>query len=461
MHIGTLIYTMSPPRFPSVPVDPAPLGAPIEMAFSGRKAPNRFLKTSMSELLASWDPTDIAARGIPSPEQVVLYKHWGAGGWGMIQTGNIMVHGGHIEAPGCLVIPREAPFEGQRFERFNDLATGAKKHGSLIIGQVSHAGRQVLESVQKHPISASDVQLITPGLHRSYAKPRAATADDIREIIDAFAHAAEFLEKAGFDGIQLHGAHGYLLGQFLSRNTNKRTDEYSGDSVEGRARLVLEIAEAVRARVSSSFIIGAKINVVELQEDGVQPADARELCTMLEAAQFDYVEFSGGNHEKMAWLHASEGSRSRENFYIEAAEEVMKWQPVASARKMKAYTTGGFHTVDAMVKALDVVDGVGLARAACQEPRLPLDILSSKVLGIMKYAMDEGDLYKRMSAAGTQIRQISRDQEPVDLTVPENVESIWGDIMAHFQRIGQDETGATYGWPNVTQTTQSYKEPSF
>ncbi|TPX12303.1 uncharacterized protein E0L32_006950 [Thyridium curvatum] len=449
---------MAPPRFPSAPVDPAPLGAPLELPFSGRKAPNRFLKAAMSERLASWHPTNEAARGIPSPEQVTLYTHWGAGGWGQIQTGNIMVHPGHLEAQGCLVIPREAPFEGERFERFSALAAGARKHGSLIIGQVSHAGRQVDESVQKHPISASDVQLVAPSMSRSYAKPRAATKGDIREIVDSFAHAAEFLDKAGFDGIELHGAHGYLLAQFLSRSTNKRTDEYGG-SLENRARLILEIAEAVRARVSPSFIVGAKINIIELQEDGVQPADARDLCAMLEAARFDFVEFSGGNYEKLAWMHVSEEARARENFYIQAAEEVMKWQPVAGERKMKSYTTGGFQTVGAMVKALEVVDGVGIGRAACQEPRLPLDILSGKVTGIMKYAIGEDEMFKRLFTSGTQIRQISRNQEPVDLTVPENVEKMWGDIMAQLQRIGQDKTGATYGLPDVTQVTHPYAEP--
>jgi 2,4-dienoyl-CoA reductase-like NADH-dependent reductase (Old Yellow Enzyme family) len=113
----------------------------------------------MTERLSSWDPKNFEARGIPSKNLVNVYRRWGEGAIGTILTGNIMFEYDHLEAAGNPIIPRGAPFEGERFEAFKELATESKKHGSLIIGQVSHPGRQVADSIQKNPVSASDVQL--------------------------------------------------------------------------------------------------------------------------------------------------------------------------------------------------------------------------------------------------------------------------------------------------------------
>lgn len=119
-----------------------------------------------------------------------------------------MIDYDQLEAPGNLIIPPGAAFSGPRFEGFRELATQAKKHGSLIIGQVCHPGRQVEDRIQKNPVSASDVQLTSKLLGASFAKPHAATQEEIDKIVEDFVHAAEFLEKAGYDGIQLHAAHG-------------------------------------------------------------------------------------------------------------------------------------------------------------------------------------------------------------------------------------------------------------
>jgi 2,4-dienoyl-CoA reductase-like NADH-dependent reductase (Old Yellow Enzyme family) len=199
---------MSPSvRWPSQDADPSPLGRPLQFEFSGRTAPNRFLKAALTERISSWDPVKIEARGIPSPELINLYKRWGEGGFGIILTGNILIDPEHLEAAGNTVVPRTAPFYGQRFEAFKAMATAAKACGSLCIGQVNHPGRQVQNTINANPISASDVQLeageaAVAGM--KFNKPRAATQDDINNIVDGFAHCAEYLEKAGYDGIQLH-----------------------------------------------------------------------------------------------------------------------------------------------------------------------------------------------------------------------------------------------------------------
>jgi 2,4-dienoyl-CoA reductase-like NADH-dependent reductase (Old Yellow Enzyme family) len=244
--------------------DPTSLGQSLKFEFSGQTAPNRFLKAAMTELMSSWDAEDLQARGIPSRNLVNLYKTFGEGGID------------HLEAAGNAVISRESCFSGERFEAFQKMAAAAKNHGSLFVGQISHPGRQVKSTLQKHPISASAIQLKGNILGSTFEKPRAASEEDIANIVDGFAHAAEYLEKAGCDGIELNAAHGYLLAQFLSPTTNIRADQYGG-SVENRARIVTDIAKAIRERVSSKFIVGIKLNSVEFQDKGLGPDEAKDM----------------------------------------------------------------------------------------------------------------------------------------------------------------------------------------
>lgn len=191
-------------RFESENVDPSPLGQPLHFEFSNRTAPNRFMKGAMTERLSSWDPKNLEARGIPSRELINAYKRWGEGAIGLILTGNIMFEYDHLEAPGNPIVPKDAPFEGERFEAFKEMATQGKAHGSLMVGQVSHPGRQVTENVQKDPVSASDVHLEVSFGGMSFAKPHAASEKEIAGFIEGWAHTAEYLEKAGYDGIELH-----------------------------------------------------------------------------------------------------------------------------------------------------------------------------------------------------------------------------------------------------------------
>lgn len=197
---------VAPQRFEAEDVDASPLGQPLEFAFSGLTAKNRFMKAAMTERLATWDPKDLETRGVPTPELVNLYRHWGAGGFGVVLSGNVMIEYDHLEAPGNMIIPYGAPAAGERFEAFQRLAAAAKKDGSLFVAQVSHPGRQVTEMVQPHPISPSDVQLEGVVMGMTFAKPRPMEKKDIERVIEGFAHAADYAHKAGFDGIQLHAA---------------------------------------------------------------------------------------------------------------------------------------------------------------------------------------------------------------------------------------------------------------
>lgn len=197
---------MAPARYPAEKVDPSPLGKPLDFAFSGLTAKNRFMKAAMTERLSTWDPKALEKRGVPTPELINVYRRWGEGGFGVILTGNVMIEYDHLEAAGNPIIPVDAPTEGERFEAFKALAAAAKKEGSLCLAQVSHPGRQVTEVIQPNPISASDVQLEGNVMGMTFAKPRAMEKKDIERVVEGFAHAAEYAQKAGFDGIQLHAA---------------------------------------------------------------------------------------------------------------------------------------------------------------------------------------------------------------------------------------------------------------
>ncbi|GAB0138951.1 hypothetical protein EsDP_00007170 [Epichloe bromicola] len=435
---------MAPKRFSGPKADPAPLREPLKYEFSGRTAANRILKGAMTERLSTWDPKDLEKRGIPTKELINVYKRWGQGGFGVLLTGNVMIEYDHIESPGCAIIPRGSSFSGERFDAFRTMASVAKEHGSLVIAQVSHPGRQVYGSVQKNPISASDVQLNMNRAGMWFAKPRAMEKRDIDDVIEGFAHAAEYLHGAGYDGIELHGAHGYLLAQFLSPTTNKRTDQYGG-SLLNRARIILDINDAIRARVPTSFSVSIKLNSVEFQEGAFPTQDCRDLCAALEQAEFDFVELSGGTYEAPAFHHRKESTKKREAFFLEFADVI-----VPALNKTKVYVTGGFRTANAMVKALDTVHGVGLGRPVCDEFDLPRKILDGKVGGAIEPLLNQADSALTNLAAGAQIRLVSKDLQPLDLSRGDHVQVFkesrdkWLEMMANNQDWSQ------YGFVDVS-----------
>lgn len=405
----------------------------------------------MTERLSSWDPKNLEARGIPSKNLINVYKRWGEGQLGNILTGNIMIDYNQLEAKGNLIIPRAAKFEGERFEAFKAMAAEGKEHGCLMVGQVSHPGRQVTSDINSDPISASDVQLEGNIMGMTFSKPHAASTEEIKKIIDGFAHAAEYLHEAGCDGIELHGAHGYLLSQFLSPTTNKRTDQYGG-SLENRSRLIMEIASEVQKRVPSSFILGIKINSVEFQDKGFESTECKQLCASLEAHRFDFVELSGGTYEELAFGHKRESTKKREAFFLEFAETI-----VPALHKTKTYTTGGFKTVGAMVAALKIVDGVGLGRPVCQEPRLCADILAGKIKGAIKQQFDENDFGATSVAAGTQMRMIGKDQEPIDCSQEQYAQALYKDMQKWSETMSGDKGLYAYGYIDIeSEKTNPY-----
>ncbi|KAF3058210.1 NADPH dehydrogenase [Daldinia childiae] len=437
-------------RHDSAAVDVAPLGQPLKFEFSGKVAKNRFYKASMAEDLASWSVENFEERGIPTKELIELYRIWGENEWGVIATGNIDIEFDMLDAVGDGIITPECPFSGPRFEAFQEMAKVAKANGSLIVAQVTHPGRQLAARIRKDTISASAIQH-PPKNGTIYAEPREATKEDIARVIDGFAHAAEYLDKAGFDGIQLHGAHGYLIAQFLSELSNHRTDEYGG-SISNRLRFVSEIAKEIKRRVRPNFIVGIKVNSVEFQEKGIKPADARIMCETFQELEFDYVELSGGNHEEIGYGTKKETTLKREAYFLEFVRDI-----VPHLSKTKKILTGGFRTTAAMVDALNILDGIGLGRPAAQEPRLARDILSGKVTSAVRPVDGVvNDVILSLMSAGSQLAQIVRGQEPFDLSDEKAFASFQADLGAHFQKFAAAKGSLEFhGYPalNDPKTT--------
>ena len=291
-----------------------------------------------------------------------------------------------------------------------------------------------------------------PQAGMTFPPTRAATTDEIAHIVDAFAHAAEFLEAAGFDGIELHAAHGYLLAQFLSPTTNKRTDAYGGANITNRVRIVTEVCAAVRARTRPGFILAVKLNSVEFQAEGLPTGDAAELAAVLQAAGVDYLELSGGTYEDFGFKRKKGSTAAREAFFLEFAERIVPALGPAGGRRTKVFITGGLRSAGAMVSALDVVDGVGIARPSVQEPALARELLAGHVKGAIKPLPPFEEDFK-MSGLGawSQMRAIGKGYEPFNLSDAGVVSHFLEDVGAWSVQVAQvGEKLAKVGYPDYS-----------
>ena len=334
----------------------------------------------------------------------------------MIVSGNTMVAYDAVEAFGNPILCDD---HDGRVEKYRKVVEAAKAHGSLIVAQLSHPGRQGNKFLNPNPVSASDVHLKIKWAGNEFAPPRPLSVEEIGEMVRKWGETAYLCWKAGFDGVQVHCAHGYLLAQFLSPSTNHRTDAYGGP-LENRARIILEIIAEIDRRVRDhdpSFIVCVKLNSVEFQEKGTTPEEARQLAVMLEEARVDFVDLSGGTFEARAFEHKKESTKKREAYFIEFAEQL---RPLL--KKAKVYVTGGFRTAAGMVKAVEEgsLDGVGIGRPLAAEPYLCKGILEGKVHGAIENYVP---LPMNTQSSGTQLHQVGKGEESIsDWSVKEEVE---------------------------------------
>ncbi|WP_374285371.1 NADH:flavin oxidoreductase/NADH oxidase family protein [Novosphingobium sp.] len=329
----------------------------------GAVLPNRLSKAAMTEGLA--DP-----RGVPTAELERLYRVWGAGGAGMLLSGNVHVDGDHLERPGNVIIDR--PADGAMLDALRRWTGAAKAQGAQFWAQISHAGRQTMKPVNAHPKAPSAVKLGLPG--GQFGQPVALTGAEIDELIRRFAQAAAVCAEGGFDGAQIHAAHGYLISQFLSPRANQRTDQWGG-SLENRARFLLEVVKATRAAVPAGFAVSVKLNSADFQRGGFAFEDSLQVARWLEAAGVDLIEISGGTYEQPRLL-GLEGMEPVEQPGVAASTIAREAYFVDFALAMKdtlkvpLMVTGGFRSRAAMEEALakGAADVIGLGRPLCAQP---------------------------------------------------------------------------------------------
>lgn len=365
---------------------------------------NRLSKAATTECLA--DP----AYNLPNERHARLYRATSAGGVGMIITGNMMVDGRFLEAPGNIVLDAAwHESEGTRRSALSDglraMATAAKGEDgtTLAIAQLGHPGRQCALSASHETVAPSPIRWKTPGLPAFAGNllvllPREMTELDINQAIARFASAARECQLAGWSGVEIHAAHGYLISQFLSPRANKRTDAWGG-SPENRRKFLFEVVRAVQdatragAGDDTPFVIGVKINSADFQRGGFSEAESHEVIELLGKAGIDFIEVSGGTYEGAEMMkNLSTGKKStaeREGFFLPFARAVH-----SRCAGVPLMVTGGFRTLDGMSGALGAGDAdlLGLGRPICLEPDLPRRLFDGSATAARSYTLSVGVL---------------------------------------------------------------------
>jgi 2,4-dienoyl-CoA reductase-like NADH-dependent reductase (Old Yellow Enzyme family) len=187
------------------------------------------------------------------------------------------------------------------------------------------------------------------GKHSSmFSQPKAMTTADIEEVIQRFATTAQLAQQAGFDGVQIHAAHGYLLAQFLSPLTNQRNDQWCG-KLENRAKLLLEVVKQVRLKCGADFDIAVKLNSADFQRGGFDVDDAEKVINMLAQYQVEMVELSGGSYEApaMQGRSADERTLAREAYFLSLTAQLVQRSPIP------LMLTGGIHRLPVAQQVID------------------------------------------------------------------------------------------------------------
>ena len=337
----------------------------------GAELPNRLAKAAMTEGLAT-------ANGVPTPELERLYGLWSDGGAGMLLSGNIQVDRDHLERPGNVVIDAK-PNAAMR-KALASWAKAGTRNGNHFWAQISHAGRQTQKIVNPHPKAPSPIKLGLPG--GQFGEPVALTKPEIKQIVRRFGVCAAAVQEAGFTGVQVHAAHGYLLSQFLSPRSNHRDDEYGGD-LANRARMLLDVIASVRKAVGPDFPVAVKLNSADFQKGGFDFADSLEVVQWLEKASVDLIEISGGTYEQpkllgVAGMEEEEKQEVKESTMIREAYFVDFALAMQEKVSIPLMVTGGFRQRRVMEQALETgsADLIGLGRPMCVMADAPNQLLA-------------------------------------------------------------------------------------
>ncbi|WP_125588635.1 NADH:flavin oxidoreductase/NADH oxidase family protein [Companilactobacillus jidongensis] len=309
---------------------------------------NRFMKAATSETMGDKEYR-------PTSELINLYRAWANGGTGLIITGNVMVDQTARGEFGNIVIE-----DSKDLTLLKQWAHAGTENGAKIFMQLNHPGKQSPKTISKRPVSPSAISM-TGANSFAFNTPRALTNVEIKVIIQKFINAAVVAKDAGFSGVEIHAAHGYLLSQFLSPHDNQRVDECGGN-LKNRMRILVEIYQGMRAKLGADFPIALKINSSDLREGGFSEEDSIKVIQEMDKLDIDLIEVSGGNYEKPAVQGIGKGV-----FFIKYASKVK------NTIKSPIAVTGGFTTANGMSKAIEnnETDLIGLARPLVLLPDLP------------------------------------------------------------------------------------------
>ncbi|EGP84910.1 unnamed protein product [Zymoseptoria tritici ST99CH_3D1] len=365
----------------------------------GLNLPNRLVKCPMQETLASppnFDP--------PIDKFQNLYKTWSEAKYGLLITGQVQVDLRFLSIAGDVCVhPGSA--EPEVMEKWKAWAKIAQKNGTPCIVQLAHPGRMSPAGAGNRP---SDMPALCPSavpvklgdswldkfaVGKVLGTPKAMSVEEIDDAVENFVRGAVVARDAGFAGCQLHGAHGFLLSQFLSPHTNRRTDDHGG-TPEKRMTLLKRLVREVRARCPPPYCLSVKLNSGDyMGASGLQQDEALEQVRWLvTCGMVDFVEISGGNAEHTSCkLRSSfgkktmseapkmkESTRIREGFFTDFAEKVQGLESPVPIQ-----LSGGFRSRNGMADALDsgVCDLIGLGRPAVLEPELPKKTLLNPEVG--------------------------------------------------------------------------------
>ncbi|MFF2555408.1 NADH:flavin oxidoreductase/NADH oxidase family protein [Nocardia sp. NPDC058058] len=333
------------------------VGSPLTLP-CGVTLPNRLAKAAMSEQLGE-------INGAPSQTLTRLYSAWGRGGAGLLVTGNVMID------RRAYVEPRNVTLEDDRhLEAVSNWARAGSRAGAAMLMQINHPGRVAVGPLNRRPVGPSALRPQAVGFN--LRKPRALTLDEIADLRRRFARTAELAVRAGFSGVQVHAAHGYLLSQFLSPIANQRDDRYGG-SPQNRRRLLLEVVADVRGAIGSDAVLSVKLNSADFQHGGLEESESLDVAFALEQAGIDLLEISGGNYEAPAMTGVVQDStRDREAYFLRYAQQLR------TSSSLPLMLTGGIRTLDFMndVLAEGAVDVIGLGRPFAVRPDIAADLLA-------------------------------------------------------------------------------------
>ena len=309
---------------------------------------NRIVKSAMSETLADKENN-------PTEKHIHLYHRWAQGGSGLLISGNVMVDRDHLGEPGNVVIDENTDKSILKAWA----KAGTENHTKFIL-QINHPGKQSPKTMNSQPV-APTAQPIGEELKGFFNPPRELTTKEIKTLVEQFVTVGKIAEESGFSGVQIHGAHGYLINQFLSPADNQRTDQYGG-SLENRMRFLLEIYQGLREATTPEFIVGLKLNSTDFTAQGFSEEDSRQVILKMAELGIDFVEISGGNYEKTKFMEVGKGA-----FFLDFAKDIQ--QQVTTP----IILTGGLTQPETMEEVItkEKIAMVGLARALAMNPELP------------------------------------------------------------------------------------------